>query len=207
MTGPLYHLFIVRGYREAYYQLSAAERDQFWAKVSENSAAAGVKNSFIVYSRWGSEACLAWGIEEYVDLPALLKKSARDDDYNHHRYLDAESYLGMKVDRYPTGIGSANFPNPLYQLVLFKNHNNDSFMALPAAERDHYIIRVVETVQKNGGVLELLCDTDWSNTEITNYAVIVWPSLEAEQSYFKDLAEMDFHRYFYTKTLLGTKLE
>ena len=53
----------------------------------------------------------------------------------------------------------------------------------------------------------LLCDADWSNEEITNFGVIAWPSRGAEQAYFMDLAKLNFHRYMYAQTILGTRYE
>jgi hypothetical protein len=204
MTGPVYHLFIVHGYREAYYQLSDDGRKKFWANIDENNKAVGAKSLVVCNSRWCDESALAWGVEELADLQAVQKSARGNEENEHFRYMDAETYLGLKVASMP--LGTVSFPDPLYQLILIKNQNNDLFYGRSKAERDQYIAKIMELTQKNGGVMLIMCDTDWSNEEITNFGVVAWPNLEAELAYFNDLAEISFHRYFYLRTLLGTAL-
>lgn len=206
MSGPIYNLFFVHSYREAYFQLSPEEREQFWVKVGKNSEEAGSQYGILCNSRWCNETILAWGVEEYPDLASLQRKVARaDEEYQHYRYIEAESILGIKTDDSPIP-SSFDFPNPIFQLWMVKNQNNEPWESLSKEQQDHYWTQVGGSIEKHGGVGVIVCDTYWSNEEVRTFGVTAWPNIEAEQAHFKVLADIGWHRYFYSKTILGSTL-
>ncbi len=205
MTGSIYSLFIVHGFREAYYQLSKEERDQFWTGNGENDRVTGAKNLLICDSRWCNETYAAWGIQEYPDLQAVQKATRANEDNQHFRYIEAATYLGTKMEGLQTS--PISFPNPLYQLFLVNAHNNNPLDSLPKEEGDRIFTRIMESIQSHGGVGVIGCDCSWSNEGISTFGVIAWPSLEAEQAHFKVQADIGWARYMFGKTLLGTKIE
>lgn len=205
MAEPIYHLFIVHGFREAYYQLSNQERERFWAKVGDTGKAAGAKVLVACDSRWCNEAYPGWGVEEYPNIQAAQKAARANEENQHFRYIQAETCLGTKFEGLETSL--PDFPDPLYQLFLVKNLNNDPWESLLKEERDRIWSRVEDSIRKHAGVPIIGCDATWSNEEYAAFGVIAWPSLEAEQAHFKDLAEIGWHRYTYARTILGTKME
>ncbi len=203
--GPIYHLFISRGFREAYYQLSPEERDQYWARVGEISTAAGAKPLVACYARWHNEEYAAWGIEEFPDLQAVQQSARAHERNQHFRYIEAETYNGVLSEGFQ--LPQVEIPNPIYQLFLVKNHHNDAWASLAEDTRDRIFSAVSEFIHKHGGIPLIGCDINWSNEEYAFFGVTAWPGIEAEQAHFKDLAKLDWHRYFYGKTILGTKYE
>ncbi len=203
MTSPIYKLSIIRGFREAHYQFSKEENDRLWSNVGKNEESAGAKLILACDARWGNEAYANWGIIEYPDLQAVQKVTRENEDNNLFRYVDSETYLGTKIDGFPSA--PVNFQNPLYQLFLIKNQNNDLWESLAADTRDRIGAGIMESIQKLGGVPVIGCDTNWSSEEYAAFGVIAWPNLEAEQAHFKDIGKLGWHRYTYAKTILGTQ--
>jgi hypothetical protein len=203
--GSIYHLFIVRGFREAYYQLSPEVRDQFWARVGENTRAAGTKNLLICYARWSNEAYTAWGIDEFPNLQAVQQSTRANEKNEHFRYIEAETYEGVLMEGFQ--IPRADIPDQIYQLYLVKNHHNDAWASLSEDTRERIFSAAGESIREHGGVPLIGCDIYWSNEEYAFFGVTAWPSIEAEQAHFTDLAKLGWHRYFYGKTILGTKFE
>jgi hypothetical protein len=201
MTGPIYNLFIVRRMREAYFHLTDEERDQYWSKVEKNLKDAGAKSLVMCESRWCNESTIGWGVEEFPDLKSLLDHTRENDAIGHYRYLDSESYLGMKNEEIQTM--PVDIPDPIYQLFFIKNHNQD-WDDLAKEEQDRIFGCVVESIQKHGGIPVVSCNCNWSNEEYGMFGVLAWPALAAQQAHFKDLDEIGWHRYIYAKTILGT---
>lgn len=199
---PIYHLFIVRGYREAYYQLSPEARDQVLARFCESGTAAGAKILVGCYSRWSNETYPVWGVEEFPDLQAVQQATRVNEKNEHFRYIEAETYSGILMEGFQ--IPKINIPNPIYQLFMVKNHNNDAWDSLTEDTQEHMFGAVGESIRKHGGVPLIGCDINWSCEEYKFFGVTAWPNIEAEQAHFKDLSKIGWHRYFYSKLILGT---
>lgn len=199
---PIYHLFIVRSYREAYYQLSPEAREQLWSRINESSEAAGAKMLVGCYSRWSNETYPAWGVEEYPDLQALQQATRTNEKNQIFRYFEAETYNGSLMQGFQ--IPQIDLPDPIYQLFLVKNQHNDAWASLAEDTRDRIFDAVGESIRKNCGINLIGCDINWSNEEYSFFGVTAWPNLEAERCHFQDLTKLGWHRYFYAKTILGT---
>lgn len=205
MSGPIYNLFIVRGYKEAYYQLSKEEQGRFWDRVGKIGDDAGARVILICYSRWGSESSAGWGIEEYPDLAAVQKNARGNEENQHYRYLDAQSILGVRWEG--DEAGQVTFANPIYQLFMF-NSNNPAYLGLPREERERVTRQALDAIPKHGGVSLISCDCAWSNEEYSTFGAIAWPSLEAEQAFYEELQAGDwFANTAASRTILGTAWE
>ena len=204
MSGSIFSVYLVHGYHEAYYQLSDEQRNQFWDGVMKITAKVGSKTLLVCNSRWCDEAVGAWGVEEFPSLQALQESARLHEEGNHYRYLRSTTILGTKIEGAP--IGTVTFPNPIYQLFLIKNQDNNAREALTPEERDQKMAYVTGSIQQNGGVMLVYCDCNWSNEENAMFGVTAWPSLEAEQAHFRDLEKVGWHRYVYGRTILGTAL-
>lgn len=200
--SPIYHLFIVRGYREAYYQLSTEERDQFWARVGESGRTAGAKVLVGCYSRWSNEIYPFWGVEEFPDLQAVQQSKRINEKNQHFRYIESETYIGALKEGFQ--IPKVVIPDPIYQLFLVKNHHNDPWASLAEDTRERIFSAVGESIRRHGGINLIGCDINWSNEEYSFFGVTAWPNIQAEQAHFKDLGNLGWQRYFYARTILGT---
>ncbi len=201
--SELYHLFIVHGFREAYYQLSAEGQNQFWSRIGEVGQAAGSKLLMNCYARWNNEACAGWGVEMVPDVQSLQQMARSHEKNQHYRYIEAETYIGTLMEGFQ--VREAAFPDPLYQLFLVKNQNNEAWTSLSEDTRQRLFSAVGESIDARGGVTLLGCDINWSNEEYAFFGVNAWPDIAAQQAHFQDLAKIGWHRYFYSRTILGTK--
>jgi hypothetical protein len=203
MSGPIYKLFIISGFTEAYYQLSAEENNRFWASVEENEAAVGANFLILCDTRWCNEGIAHYGVVEYSGLQAVQDVTLAHEKDQVFRYSQSESYLGTALEGFEPA--QAGYPNPLYQMFQIKNVNNNVWESLPEEERERIFGLVKESIGRHGGVMIIGCDTNWSNEEYANFGVIAWPSVEAQQGHFQDLEKIGWHRYISARTILGTK--
>jgi hypothetical protein len=206
MTEPIYHLYLLYGAKEAYYQLSPEAAAQFEQRNDEIHQAAGGKPVIVCNSRWCNEKYYSWGIYEYPNLQARQKAVRECEDTNQQfRYLEAESYLGTLWEG--SQISKVDYPNPIYQLVMLKNQVNDPWESLPAEERERLFALDSASSKKHGAVDVVFCRSNWSNEEILGFGVQAWPDIASQQAHFIDLEKIGWHRYVYAKIILGTKLE
>jgi hypothetical protein len=202
MSEPIYRLFIVRGYNEAYYALSAEQRAQFWNQMGANAQAAGSRSILVANARWASEECDAWGLEEFPSYQAIIQVTNTNEEQNqHYRYLNAQSILGTPAEGFE--LTKPEFSDPILQLWMVKNHNNEPWLSLSEEERNRLGALIEASIRRLGGVVVIGCDCAWSNEEYAFFGITAWPNLQAEQAHFKDIAEIGWHRYFYSKTILG----
>jgi hypothetical protein len=97
MSQPVYLLVLVKGWTEAWYQLSKEEQDSLWAKVEEVDKRAGAKWLVTCDSRWADEEIFGWGVIEYPDMEAYQKKVAELEALHWWRYVSAKTILGAKM--------------------------------------------------------------------------------------------------------------
>lgn len=95
---------------------------------------------------------------------------------------------------------------PVFLLVLAKGFT-EAWYQLSKAEQDALWAQVDEVDQRAGAKRHDFYDTRWADESTAGWGVIEYPSMEAYQQKVKDLAELNWWRYFSAKTLLGTKME
>jgi hypothetical protein len=91
-------LLVMGGYTEAWYHLSEEERASLWSKVEDVDKRAGAKWVIICNSRWTDESVAYWGVLEYPDMDAYLKKVDELEKLEWFRYFAAKTILGTKMD-------------------------------------------------------------------------------------------------------------
>ena len=71
MAQKIYKLCLIRGYTEAYYQLSKEAKDKLWEQVGKVIESAGAKMSTPYYDcRWSNDKYMTFFTMEYPDIEA-----------------------------------------------------------------------------------------------------------------------------------------
>lgn len=95
MSEPVYKLFIVKRFTDAWHQLSKEEQDTFVAKTQASEAALGREFVLTCDSRWANEDTAWWGVVKYPNVEAAQQFVAQNED--HWRYIESKSILGTKM--------------------------------------------------------------------------------------------------------------
>src|SRR4051794_22994194 len=96
MAQPIVKLVLVRGYTEAYYQLSDGERDTLWTGVGDVIARVGAKMIGPYYdARWSNDKYGSFFLMEYPDVEAAIADSAGVEKLGLSRYMQSETILGI----------------------------------------------------------------------------------------------------------------
>lgn len=97
-SQKIYKLCLIRGYTEAYYQLSAAEKQKLWADVSQAIDGAGAKMVTPYYEcRWSNDRYKTFFTIEYPHIEAAMTDTAGVEKAELFRYLTSETILGIEV--------------------------------------------------------------------------------------------------------------
>lgn len=100
MSQPIYKVYMLK-WKDAWYQLSPAERENLITQVDESFDAVGGKNLLFCNSTWSSEAWMGFGVEEYPNLEAVQKHADDLLRLNWFRYADSQSTLGTQAPQSP----------------------------------------------------------------------------------------------------------
>ncbi len=95
MEGPIYKFFRVR-WTDAWYQLSAAERNERFAKEAELREQLGVKNLAFCDPGWNNESWSLCGVHEYPSMDAVQKHYQGMVALGLFRYMESETMLGTR---------------------------------------------------------------------------------------------------------------
>jgi hypothetical protein len=98
MTKPIYQVWLMKRATEAYFQLSEAERDQYFAKLRQALEQVGGKVVIMCDSAWSSEQWQAFGVEEYPDIEAVQKLAAIHAEMQHFRFIESMTVLGTRSE-------------------------------------------------------------------------------------------------------------
>lgn len=96
MTGPVFKMFHAR-WTEAWYQLSAEQRNAIFQQMTEVTERLGIKSTIVCDSSWNSDRWLFWGVEEYPDMAAVQEYATRLVELDWFRYVDSETLLGTRI--------------------------------------------------------------------------------------------------------------
>ena len=98
MSKKIYKLCLIRGYTEAYYQLSEAEKKQLWDRVSNAIENAGAKMATPYYNcRWSNDKYLTFFTMEYPNVESAIMDTAGVEKAELFRYLISETILGVEA--------------------------------------------------------------------------------------------------------------
>jgi hypothetical protein len=96
MVERLVKLCLIRGYTEAYHQLTDAERTELWDKVDAGLKKLGVKMITPYYnSRWSNDKYATFFIMEYPDIDAAIADTAMVEEAGLFRYLVSETIFAI----------------------------------------------------------------------------------------------------------------
>ena len=98
MSTKIYKLCLVRGYTEAYHQLSEEEKKRFWEQVREIiREKAGAKMVTPYYDcRWSNDKYATFFILEYPDVESAMMDTTGVEELGMYRYLVSETILGIE---------------------------------------------------------------------------------------------------------------
>jgi hypothetical protein len=96
MAQPIYKLWFMR-YKEAWYKLTPAERDQLMAKDQESLKEAGAESIVMCVSGTFNEQWLGWGVEKYPSLEAMQKHTMRLFEIDWFEYIESKTCLGTEM--------------------------------------------------------------------------------------------------------------
>ena len=99
MSKPIYKLCLIRGYTEAYYQLSEEAKKAFWDEVSKAIHAAGAEMSGPYYDcRWSNDKYDLWFTMKYPNVESAIADTDGVRKAGIFRYLVSETILGIEQE-------------------------------------------------------------------------------------------------------------
>ena len=97
MPRKIYKLCLIRGYTEAYHQLSEEEKKNLWERVKNAIEKAGAKMSTPYYDcRWSNDKYSTFFIMEYPDVECAMLDTAGVEEAGLFRYIVSETILGVE---------------------------------------------------------------------------------------------------------------
>ena len=96
MAQPIYKVWMVKKYTDAFYKLTTEEQNKVLANAEQQLKAAGGESVVLCAAIWSSEDCVAWGVEKFPDIEAVQKHAQLLMDSGHYKYIESVSYLGTK---------------------------------------------------------------------------------------------------------------
>ena len=102
MSEKIYKLCLVRGYTEAYYQLSAEAKNKFWEQIAKVVEKASAKMATPYYSaRWSNDKYMTFFTMEYPNIEAAIADTDGVEKAELFRYLVTETILGIEAKEGP----------------------------------------------------------------------------------------------------------
>jgi len=102
MSQKIYKLCLIRGYTEAYYQLSEEARKKLWDEVGSVIKKAGAKMSSPYYEcRWSNDKYTTFFIMEYPNIEAAIADTDGVEKAEMFRYMMSETILGVESSETP----------------------------------------------------------------------------------------------------------
>jgi ABC-type proline/glycine betaine transport system substrate-binding protein len=97
MSDPIYKLCLMRGYTEAYYQLSQEGKDALWAEVSRVIKEAGAEMAGPYYDcRWSNDKYDLWFTMKYPNIESAIADTDGVRKAGLFRYMVSETILGIE---------------------------------------------------------------------------------------------------------------
>jgi hypothetical protein len=99
MSQKIHKLCLIRGYTEAYYQLSEKAKQSLCEEVNKAVEKAGAKMATPYYScRWSNDKYVTFFIMEYPDVESAIMDTAGVEKAGLFRYMVSETILGIEED-------------------------------------------------------------------------------------------------------------
>jgi hypothetical protein len=91
---------------------------------------------------------------------------------------------------------------PVYK--LWQGRNTEAWHQLSQEEQQRLLTQVSQTLGRAGGKKVVLGSAGWSNERWPYFGVEEFPDIEAVQRHANLLTELNWARYFESRTTLGT---
>jgi hypothetical protein len=99
MSKSIYKLCLIRGYKEAYYQLSAAQKKALWDKLGKVLHPIEAEMSGPYYDcQWANDKYQTWFIMKYPNLESAIADTHGGQKIQLFRYLESETILGIEAE-------------------------------------------------------------------------------------------------------------
>lgn len=99
MSKPIFKLCLVRGYTEAYYQLSEEAKKALWENVFKAVSASGAELHGPYYDcRWSNDKYDQWFIMKYPDVESAMADTKGVQKAELFRYMISETILGVEAE-------------------------------------------------------------------------------------------------------------
>jgi hypothetical protein len=99
MSRPIYKLCLIRGYTEAYYQLSEEEKQALWEGLLKVLTPLGVKKVGPYYDcRWSNDVYMTWFIMKYPNIEMAIADTHETQRILLDRYMVSETILGIEQE-------------------------------------------------------------------------------------------------------------
>ena len=97
MSQKIHKLCLVRGYTEAYYQLSDEAKQKLWEEVGAALDGAGAKLATPYYNcRWSTDKYRTFFVMEYPNIEAAIADTTGVEKVGIFRYMISETILGVE---------------------------------------------------------------------------------------------------------------
>lgn len=98
MSEPIYKLCLIRGYNEAYFQLSEEARKTLWEEVTKAIQASGAEMAGPYYDcRWSNDKYITWFMMKYPNVDSVIADTAGVEKAGLFRYMVCETILGIEA--------------------------------------------------------------------------------------------------------------
>ena len=103
MAQKIYKLCLIRGYTEAYYQLTEEAKNKLFEQVGKVIEKAGAKMSTPYYNcRWSNDKYMTFFTMEYPNIEAAIADTDGVEKAELFRYMISETILGVEAPAAPT---------------------------------------------------------------------------------------------------------
>lgn len=97
MSQKIYKLCLIRGFTEAYYQLSEEARKKLWDEVGSVIEKAGAKMATPYYNcRWSNDKYSTFFTMEYPNIEAAIADTNGVEKAQLFRYMVSETIMGIE---------------------------------------------------------------------------------------------------------------
>ena len=98
MSKPIYKLCLVRGFTEAYYQLTETKQKELWDGVDKVLKSLGVEMCGPYYDcRWSNNKYASWFILKCPGAEAAIADTQGAEKIQLFRYVIIETILGIEA--------------------------------------------------------------------------------------------------------------
>ena len=205
MDTPFYKLFLFKP-TPRFYDLAEGEFKALRREMNAQQAKLGIRNLFNARMAWSNEQYTYFGVEFYPSLAAVETYTQCLTELGYYRYVDAESYLGIPMDRtYPDF--EQEQPAEIKGKTIYRvylSRETGWSLGIPVEERKQAYARVNEAGERAGIQPLLNAYARWNNEGWEYFGVERFPNIETVIRYTQFLSDSGWYRLVDSRSYLGT---